>query len=90
MGFIDDFVCAMGTSNGLWSGTMWLRDIDDGINTVFYTYTLESRQMITSRAGVVLSVRFNAARPFVLNMHNGGTFIGGSQAYGDHSVAVVG
>ena len=32
----------------------------------------------------------NAARPFILNMHNGGTSVGGSQAHGDHSVAVVG
>jgi len=82
---------AMGTSDWPWTGTTWPWDIDDGINTVFYTYTLESpasNDYLPGWSGFVSEV--GASRPFVLNMHNGGIPVGGSTAYGDHSVAVVG
>ncbi|MCK9579654.1 MAG: C39 family peptidase [Methanoregula sp.] len=82
---------AMGTSNWPWTGTTWPWDIDDGINTVFYTYTLKSpaaNDYFPGWSGFVSEI--NAGRPFVLNMLNGGISVGGSQAYGDHSVAVVG
>ena len=62
---------AMGTSNWPWTGTTWPWDIDDGINTVFYTYTLESpasNDYLPGWSGFVSEV--GASRPFVLSMHN--------------------
>lgn len=91
MGFIDDFAGAMGTSNWPQPGTTWPWDIDDGINTVFYTFILESpvaNDYLPGWSGFVSEVY--AARPFVRNMQTGGTSVGGSQAYGDYSVAGCG
>lgn len=82
---------AMGTSNWPQPGTTWPWDIDDGINTVFYSYAQRSpatNDYLPGWSGFVSEI--NAGRPFVLSMHNGGISVGGTQAYGDHSVAVAG
>jgi len=82
---------AMGTSNWPQPGTTWPWDIDDGINSVFSSYTQRSpasNDYLPGWSGFVSEI--NAGRPFVLNMHNGGTSVGGTRAYGDHSVAVAG
>jgi hypothetical protein len=68
--------------------------VDDGMNTVSsnhgYVYnTLHFEEDSSVTFGKV-TTEVNAKKPFVLSMVGGGTAYGRSQAYGDHSVAVIG
>jgi len=82
----------MGTGSS-WplDGSTWPWRIAPGISRVFYTYTSltpASNDYLPGWSGFVSEI--NSGRPFELSMRNGGTSVGGSQPYGQHSVAVVG
>jgi hypothetical protein len=87
---ISELATAMGTSGG--STSIW--NVDDGMNTVSqnhgYTYSTLHAEEDSWVGYSEVTTEVNAYRPFVLNMLGGGTAYGGTQPYGDHSVAVIG
>lgn len=88
---IDELAEAMGTD---WpgNGATWPWNIDDGIETVCDTYNYPSFQASNDYyvSWSEVKTEVNANRPFVLSMLNGGTAIGCSQDYGEHSVTCMG
>jgi hypothetical protein len=82
----------MGTGTAWpFDGVTWPWRIESAIDRVFYSYTSlspASNDYFPGWSGFVSEI--NSGRPFVLSMHVGGTAVGNTQAYGDHSVAVVG
>lgn len=88
---IDALADAMGTD---WpgNGATWPWDIDNGIETVCDTYNYPNFQASNDYYVSWTEVKneVNANRPFVLSMLNGGTPVGGSNDYGEHSVTCMG
>ena len=87
---ITELGMAMGTSTS--TGT-YIYDVNDGMNTVSSSHGYGSQLTFDEDSWVTFSdvtTEVNANKPFVLNMLGGGTAYGRSQAYGDHSVAVIG
>lgn len=88
---IDALATAMGTD---WpgSGSTWPYNIDDGIETVCDMYNYPNFQASNDYLFTWTKVKseVNANRPFVLSMLNGGTSVGGTYDYGDHSVTCIG
>jgi hypothetical protein len=82
----------MGTGSS-WplDGSTWPWRIESAIDRVFYSYTglqPASNDFFPGWSGFVSEI--NSGKPFILSMHVGGTAVGNSQAYGEHTVAVVG
>jgi len=87
---ISELATAMGTSTS--SGTP-IHNVDDGMRTVSTNHGYGSTLSFDEDGWVTFSdvtTEINANKPFVLTMWGGGTAYGRSQAYGDHSVAVIG
>ena len=83
------------------AGAMWTTPlgtyryfIDDGMNTVSsnhgYSYNSLHFEEDSSITFSKVTTEVNAYKPFVLSMEGGGTAYGRNQAYGSHSVAVIG
>lgn len=89
---IQALATAMGTGS-TWplEGSTWPWNIAPGINTVFSNYYSKSPASNDFLPDWTKSKNeIDAGRPFVLNMLLGNTPVGGTQAYGQHSVAVAG
>jgi len=88
---IDALADAMGT-NWPGNGATWPWNIDNGIETVCDTYNYPNFQASNDYyvSWSEVKTEVNANRPFVLSMLNGGTAIGCSQDYGEHSVTCMG
>jgi hypothetical protein len=87
---ISELATAMGTSTN--SGTP-NHNVYSGMNSVSATHGYGSRLSFIEDNWITFSdvtTEINANKPFVLSMWGGGTAYGRSQAYGDHSVAVIG
>jgi hypothetical protein len=87
---ITELGTAMSTSTS--TGT-YIYNVDNGMNTVSSNYGYGSQLSFSEDGWVTFSdvtTEVNANKPFVLNMLGGGTAYGRSQAYGDHTVAVIG
>lgn len=87
---VTELATAMSTSTS--TGT-YIYNVDDGMNTVSSNHGYGSSLTFNEDGWVTFAdvkTEVNANKPFVLNMLGGGTGYGRSQAYGDHSVAVVG
>lgn len=82
---------AMGTTP---AGKTSIWNVDNGMNTVISSHGYSSGQLHIDEDAYVLwsdvTTEINAVKPFVLTMTSAGIPIGGTQSYGDHSVAVVG
>ncbi|MDD1691547.1 MAG: C39 family peptidase [Methanoregula sp.] len=87
---ITELGTAMSTSTS--TGT-YIYNVDDGMNTVSSNHGYGSQLTFTEDSWVTFSdvtTEVNVNKPFVLNMIGGGTAYGRSQAYGQHTVAVIG
>jgi Peptidase_C39 like family len=87
---ITELGTAMSTSTS--TGT-YIYNVDDGMNTVSSNHGYGSQLTFTEDSWVTFSdvtTEVNANKPFVLNMIGAGTAYGRSQAYGQHTVAVIG
>lgn len=87
---ITELGTAMSTSTS--TGT-YIYNVDNGMNTVSSNHGYGSQLSFSEDGWVTFSdvtTEVNANKPFVLNMLGGGTAYGRTQAYGDHSVAVIG
>jgi hypothetical protein len=89
---INELADAMSTWNWPIPGLTWPWAIDDGIITVCqnhgYNNIIATNDYSETWNKVVSEV--SAQRPFIISMLMGGTPVGGSTAYGDHSVTCVG
>jgi hypothetical protein len=87
---ITELGTAMSTSTS--TGT-YIYNVNDGMNAVSSNHGYGSQLSFNEDTWMTFSdvtTEVNANNPFVLNMLGGGTAYGRSQAYGDHSVAVIG
>lgn len=89
---IDELAVAMGTNS---NGDTPKGNVVGGITTVFANHGYSSSAV--SVAGDYLWVSWenckneiDAGRPFMLALQNGGTPVGGNEAYGNHAVTGVG
>jgi len=82
---------AMGTNT---AGQTSIWNVDNGMNTVISNHGYSSSSLHIDEDSYVLwsdvTGEINAVKPFVLTMTAAGIPVGGTQSYGDHSVAVVG
>jgi len=92
---IDELADSMGTSD--WPrgyGATWPWDIDTGIQAVCVMHSYidfdVSNIFNSSVTWDAVKNEVNVNRPFVLSMLHGGTAVGNSQAYNEHSVTCMG
>lgn len=82
---------AMGTTM---EGKTKILNVDNGMNTVISNHGYSWNQLHIDEDTWVLwsdvTSEIDAIKPFVLTMTGAGIPVGGTQSYGDHSVAVVG